>query len=309
MAFRLRPQESVDRGLRRLATKALRSAREGLRQATPPGNEAIHDARKSVKKVRAIVALIDADEGRGLGGCRKRMRRVSRSLSPLRDADAMLRMLTKLEQKDPRVFDEHTVARVRRRLSSHKQASMDAASKQGVWEIVDRELRKLRRRAKRWHPGHRGFRALAPGLRAAYRRGRKAMARALRRQRSDDFHEWRKHIKTLWYQLRLFEGSSPGLRTDIGALHRVESWLGDDHNVVVLCRELSKDVSLCDLERVRRSADRYQRELRRKALATTKHLYARPPGDYLRRAKKAWKAWRRHDEAQRRVQPPRRTAA
>jgi hypothetical protein len=58
MAFRLRPGESVAHGLRRLAKKELRSAWTELRKTDPPPDEAIHDARNSVKKVRAVMDLI-----------------------------------------------------------------------------------------------------------------------------------------------------------------------------------------------------------------------------------------------------------
>ncbi len=290
MAFRLRPDESVAHGLRRLATKELRSVRDELRRSDAPADDAIHEARKSVKKVRVIMELIDADHGHGLAAGPKRLRKVNRTLSELRDADAMLEILAKLRKKHPRLLDEHAVARVRRWLSSHKLASMKAARDDGAWKKIDRELGKLRQGVKRWRPAHRRFRALATGIRLTYRLGRKAMIRARRRRRPSDFHDWRKRVKELWYQLRLVEGSDPGIRRDVGVLQHVERWLGDDHNLVVLCAQLSKDASLCDLERVRHAADHYQRELRRKAIASCTRVYADSPDGYLRRVKHAWKA-------------------
>ena len=99
--------------------------------------------------------------------------------------------------------------------------------------------------AKRWSPAHRGFRALSPGIAVTHRQGRKAMARAQKRQDAPDFHEWRKQIKALWYALRLIEYSSRAIRRDVSVLHRAETWLGDEHNAVVLCAELSKDAAIC----------------------------------------------------------------
>src|SRR4051794_7821019 len=86
MAFALRRSESIRRGLRRLARKELGRAREQLRQSALPGEEEIHTARRSVKKVRAILRLIDSADGRGLQGAARRLRRVNRTLSCLRDA-------------------------------------------------------------------------------------------------------------------------------------------------------------------------------------------------------------------------------
>ena len=298
MAYRLRTGESVAHGLRRLSRKELLSARDELRRTSPPHEEAIHEARKSVKKVRAIVELIEADDGRGLATSRKRLRKVNSTLSQVRDADAMLEILTKLRNKSPHLFDEHTFARMRHQLSSHKQASLKAAQDDGAWQKVDEELRTLRQDARQWRPTHRRFGALAAGIRLTYARGRKAMARARKRQLAAvEFHEWRKQVKALWYQLRLIEGCSPAIRKDAALLHRVETYLGDDHNVVVLCAELSKDASFCDVEGLRRAADRYQCDLRQKALASTKPMYARTPDTYLRRVERAWNAWQRPKRA------------
>jgi CHAD domain-containing protein len=299
MAFRLRRGESVAAGLRRVAKKELLVARDELRKANPPHDEAIHEARKSIKKVRAIMDVIAADGGRGLGGCQKRARKVNRTLSRLRDADAMLAILTKLRHKHPREFDEHTFARVRRRLLLNKQTAMKAARTDGAWKAVDRELRTLRKRAKQWRPVHRRFGALAAGIQVTYRRGRKALALARKRQGAAEFHEWRKEIKALWYQLRLLERCSRGIGRDVRVLHQAETRLGDDHNLVVLCAELSKDASLCDLVRLRRLSDRYQCDLRRKTIAKTAGIYSGRPRSYVRRIRHAWKSWHRHATVER----------
>ena len=91
--------------------------------------DAIHEARKRVKKVRAILELIDDDGGSGLAHSEKRLRIVNRTLSTLRDADAMLSILTKLRSRNPRLFSEHTFALVRRRLLAHKRQAMKSAER------------------------------------------------------------------------------------------------------------------------------------------------------------------------------------
>ena len=307
MAFRLRSNESVAHGLQRLARKELRSAREELCRTHPPADEAIHEARKSIKKVRAIRDLIDADAGRGLGGDGRRLRTVNRRLSKLRDADAMLEILNKLKERDPDLFGEHTFARLKRRLSSHKQRTMRGARNDGALKQVDGDLRRLRKHVKQWRPAHRRFRALAAGIRATLRHGRKAKARAEKRQDAAAFHEWRKQIKALWYELRLVEGCSQPIAQDVAALHHAESSLGDDHNIAVLFDELSKGApsGLAGLKRVAR---RHQAELRRQALADTKGIYDASPRDYVRRVKRAWKIWRRRDQTAH-TPPPQQQAA
>jgi hypothetical protein len=61
----------------------------------------------------------------------------------------------------------------------------------------------------------------------------------------------------------------------------------------VLWTELSKDAghgeSRIDLDRVRLARDCYQSELRRKALASTKGIYARAPREYANSIRREWK--------------------
>jgi len=133
---------------------------------------------------------------------------------------------------------------------------------------------------------------LTHSIRAVHRRGRKAMTRARKRQQASDFHTWRKEIKSLWYALRLVEASDAGVRRDARALHDAETLLGNDHNLVVLCEELSKTLTACrvatDLDRLRLAADREQCRLREKAVARVTSIYGRRSGAYARGVAKAW---------------------
>jgi CHAD domain-containing protein len=295
MPFRLRSTESIADGLRRLAREELRSITTHLDGAAPPRDDTIHEIRKSVKKTRAILHVVGADHGRGLAKSAKRLHAINCRLSALRDADVMLETLQTLRIKDRGILNGRCFARVHRRLSSHQQSVMKAARRKETWQRVGQSVRKIRQDAKQWKPTHRQFGSLAASIRLAHQRGRTAMAHARKSQRAADFHEWRKQIKALWYELRLVEGSGPRIRRDVTALHRAEAWLGNEHNVVVLCDELSKDVpqgdSRIDLDRVRLVGDRYQCELRTKALASTKRIYERAPREYANSVRREWKRW------------------
>ncbi len=295
MAFRLRADESVADGLARLARKHLRVTLDELSRTSPPPDKAIHEARKSLKKARAILQALQADGAR-LERDETRLRRINRVLSPLRDAEAMVQTFAKLKDREPRLLSEHAFARLRRQLTSHRHGLMASAASDGTWDEAGRRLRRLRRSARRWQPAHRQFGAIAPGLSAAHRNGRTAMARALKHHGGDDFHEWRKAIKALSYQLRLLEPAGPRVRHDVAALRQAATWLGDDHNLVVLCAELSKQAVSCDAtvdaDRVRLAADKYQCVLRNKAIAAVRPIFERKSGAYVRGIKRAWQARR-----------------
>jgi CHAD domain-containing protein len=301
MAFRLKASESVRHGVRRLAAKELRHAREQFGHARRPSDDGIHEARKGMKKARAILQVIEADGGRHLGDARKRFQAVNQVLSPLRDADAMLEVLEELRARAPRLLSEHTFARVRRRLATEKRATLKNALRADRLKKLDRDLRRLRKSAKRWRQEASGFAALAPGIQTAHKRGRKALTRAHKRQRAADFHEWRKAVKALWYALRLLQGRSARIDRDIAALHRAETALGNDHNVVVLCEVLAADPSICrtaaDVDRVRLAGDSYQCEMRTQALKAARRIYAAHPRAYVRRIEHDWERSARWDRS------------
>jgi CHAD domain-containing protein len=295
MPFRLRSTESIADGLRRVAREELSSISTHLGGAAPPGDDAIHEIRKSVKKTRAILHVFDADDGLGLAKSAKRLHAINGRLSALRDADVMLETLRTLRIKDRSTLNGRCVARLHRRLASHNKSVMKAARRKGTWQRVGRSVRKIRRDAKQWKPKHCQCDSFAAAIRLSHRRGREAMARARKSELAADFHDWRQQIKALWYELRLVEGSSPRIRRDVTTLHRAEEWLGNDHNVLVLCDALSKGMpqgdSRIDLDRVRLVGDLYQSELRTKALASTKRIYARAPREYANSVRREWKEW------------------
>ena len=108
------------------------------------------------------------------------------------------------------------------------------------------------------------------------------------------------------------EGSGTRIRRDVKELHRAEEWLGNDHNVVVLCDALSKDVPLgdsrIDLDRVRLVGDLFQCQLRTKALAGTKRIYARASREYADSVWREWNRWHTRQEKRRSRRPEGATA-
>lgn len=296
MAFRLRSDESVAHGLRRLAAKNLRVAGDDLERGGPPSEEAIHDARKRVKKVRAILHLVREAGGRHLKNSHKQLRKVNRRLSPIRDADATLEILATIRERSPEVISEHAFARVRRTLAQHKYKTVRAARRARSYEKAIKALRGLRKRSKRWRSRHDDFEAIARGIRTTHRRAAAAMARALETGAAADFHEWRKQIKTLWYELRLLAASGGTVQKDIATLDAVEELLGDDHNVAVLRNRLARSktaLSEPEIDALRSAAERYRQQLRRQAVATARPIFKLSPKDYVRRIERAWKRWRR----------------
>src|SRR4051794_6121756 len=100
-----------------------------------------------------------------------------------------------------------------------------------------------------------------------FRRGRKRLARAKKKPAPENFHELRKSVKYHWYHLRLLEK----LWTDVLAgyeksLKELETWLGEDHNLVVLRGRIESNPAAFGAARTSQLAleliEKYQKELR-----------------------------------------------
>src|SRR5436190_20379458 len=98
MSFELKPDESLGKGLRRIVRGQLENGLEELTGARPePRDEALHEARKCFKKVRAMLRLVRPKIGtkmyRGENLC---IRDAARPLTEVRDAKILIETLDSL---------------------------------------------------------------------------------------------------------------------------------------------------------------------------------------------------------------------
>jgi CHAD domain-containing protein len=298
MAFRLERDESVSDGLRRVIREELKSAAELLANGMNDNpDEAIHEARKSVKKVRAVLRMAYPDPDGAPSRENASLRDIAGRLSEFRDDAAIIETFDDLKKahkpkRAPAGFRSVRAGLVRQL----RHARNDDVT--AVLHEASGNLLESRKRMKAWAARDlNGYDALAPGLEKTYRRGRKALTRALRVRSPENLHELRKRVKDHWYHVRLLEGiwsETMGAREK--SLKDLETWLGEDHNLVVLSERLAAEPSKYgnkrDLESVLRSSRDWQTELRQKALPLAERVYEEKPGEFIRRMKHLWQIWK-----------------
>jgi CHAD domain-containing protein len=283
MSFRLKPDETVRRGLKRIVRKQLRRGHQCLQRG---GDDRVHEARKSVKKVRALVRLLELADAKAIGRDARRLRAAGRVLSRRRDADAVLATLDRVRSHFPKHLPEHVAARIRRELI---QTRADIARETGNKRRVVRAARALetvRKSIRTWDVPKLDPLDLTNLLEKSYRAARKAMFKARKTTHAPDVHRWRKRVKTLWYQLRLLEGQAPKLRTVLQRFDRLETVLGEHHDLVVLESMLATDRRRRGAADARRQlaplSRRLQATLRRRALNQGRRLLERKPKAFAR---------------------------
>jgi CHAD domain-containing protein len=292
MPYLLAHDESIPRGLRRIAREEIDSAIGNLRvRQLSKRDMAVHEARKSIKKLRGVVRLLMPELGAAGPEENRVLRDLGRSLAEVRDAAAMIEtvdLLGKRFHADPAVARLAGVRTefVKRRRNARLHADSTSAAEDGIMT-----LRRLRRRLNTWNIGS-DFCSIAPGLKRTYRRGRRALARARKDPNARNLHDLRKRVKDYWYQVRILESlwTAPDVSPE-KALKDLQEDLGDAHNLAVL-RE--KAVATSDV--VVDLIDNLEKELRVKSLAAAKEIYAEKTGVHVAKLTALWIAWRGETE-------------
>jgi CHAD domain-containing protein len=124
VSYRFQHDESVPESVRRIAREELDSTVGRLSQPRPAvRDEAIHEARKGVKKVRALLRLVQSVLGDSYRTEGRVLRKAGRTLSELRDASSVIEILNQLQEKYPRQLRQSVVVPIRRGLLDGKKRS------------------------------------------------------------------------------------------------------------------------------------------------------------------------------------------
>ncbi len=296
MAYELRPQETVGEGVARCAREQLDGAIRALdRELDSDPVEAVHSARKAIKKERALLRLASGslardqrlrDDGR--------LRDVARTLSGVRDADVMVQTVDSLAHRFLGRLPASTFGAVREHL-------LDAGASQRGWDgtaalahAAARELAEIRSRTSDWDLGGDGWAVIESGLRRTYRRGRRALRAAAAERSTEALHAWRRRVKDHWYHLRLLAAlCGPIVAGAAQEADRLSDILGEDHDLGVLTELLagrSDELGSAEVDAVAAVIDERRGELQCEAWEIGRRLYVEKPRRFERRMRGLWEA-------------------
>ncbi len=298
MGYVFDPVSAVRWEVRRVAGERLDDAIERL-DAVIAGSAkvetAVHEVRKRCKETRGLARLAQPALGDDFRPFDRTVRDAANQLSAMRDAHALLATLDNLL----RAHDlDDRLEPVRDRQAA-LAAEATGAIEAGDERIVNARnlLDEARDRAEGWKLTG-GFDAIADGLTATYRRGRRALRTAQRDANDEHMHEWRKSVKHLWYQMRLLREASPSMIGPlIDQLDGLADALGDDHDLAVLVASLDADPDCYGtpdiVDHARRVARQQQLELRAAAFRTGTVIYTERPSEFSSRVTAYWRSTRR----------------
>jgi CHAD domain-containing protein len=286
--FRLELSETPKQGIPRVARGEL-DLTIGLLEAAPNGNgaaEAVHEARKSLKRLRALLRVSRPALDEHHYQLEKVVfRDAGRELSEARDTQVLLQTLDALISRYGDDLPVGTWSRLRDDLATGAQrAQASIGSYNGVLDV----LSNARMRVSNWQlPPEDGRVSLSDGFERIYRRGRHALRRARSEQTAENLHEMRKRSKDLWHAAQLLEPVCPDKMKPLAKeAHRLSDLLGDDHDLSVLldyARQRPTIIDPTELEMLRAAILLRGQSLRRQALECAAGLYRRKPRQMLHR--------------------------
>ncbi len=301
MTFRFKVHEGVPAAICRIARQELRGCITDLQEQQPNLHEAVHDFRKRCKKLRGLIRLVGVHLGADYEIFNQVLRDQARELSFLRDLQAQLEALSRLEGTQEETSPARQLSHLKDFLISVRdQAVEDQASLDAHIEAVKRQMKLLYRRVAQWQIPDEGFDAIRVGLMNTYRRARKAMQAAEVDPTDHHFHEWRKDVKYHWHHASLFVSMQPRLmRPHIQLADELAEFLGQDHDYAVLRQRLvaaDGDPTFREERQAALDALQAQQQIVRKRSAQLgANLHAESPRHLAKRWHAYWRTWQQSD--------------
>ena len=299
MPYRLKRKESVDEGLKRVALEQLQRAQQECEDRDLDGDTTVHQIRKRMKKMRALLRLAKDPLGdKTFRSGNHRARFLARRLAGDRDAQVMLDTAIALAGDDPVLAGagfEQVQTQLQTQVGHHEQQSdLLLRLQQSRQELIE-----MQNEVAEWPLRGKGFSTIESGLRRAYKRGRKALKKVARDANDEDMHTWRKRVKDYWYHVRLLENAWPGLMTcQADELKLLSELLGDHNDLSVLEKTLMQlpGEVLGDAQKDvwEGRIGREKRRLRRHAMLLGRRIYTEPAGRLIDRVEGYWEVWKGH---------------
>ena len=298
MAYRIKNSARLLEAGSRIYKEQVRHLYRDIENAPNDPDEALHEVRKRLKKIRALLKLyrylrpVAREENRFF-------RDLGRRLSDLRDAKAKLELLYALERESGKDPGASGLRPVREKLEVlHREQTADGRRILKALEETWRAIRKFEQEQAPWEsPAEDDMALLTSGLKRYYKRNQKAHRACFSKGKPNpeaDFHDYRKQAKTLYLQLQILENGWP----KIMKAYRIEwqrqaTLLGDDHDITIMQdllaeRNFRESLEPRNLFEFTAGMDSHRRDLRIRARTLGNLLLIDSPKIAARRIQTYW---------------------
>lgn len=305
MAYRLKEPNSLSTDIKRIIGEQIDAATEELTvKIESDRGEAIHDARKRFKKIRAVIRLVrndlDKKTYRQENIC---FRDAGRQLSDVRDAEVLSETLTKLEKHFKEYLNLEAFSDLEQLLTENYQKMSDRVFEEGdaVTKVVT-DINNAKKRINNWSLDN-DWSVLEGGMKRIYKHGYQDSRSIFKKQPTiENLHEWRKQVKYLWYHLKIVSPVwSDLLDCWVKQSHQLADYLGDDHDLAVLGQFISERqeqlASNSEIAVLTSLIKRRREQLQSSAKWLGQRIYVEKPKAFVGRLGSYWQIWQQEATA------------
>ncbi len=286
MTYRLRPNKPFVTEFRSVAESQLEKAIKLLAEQPRGPHEAVHDARKKFKRVRALYRLIQSDAKEFRRRENARIRDMAQTLSAVRDATALVETVDYLaasagspEEIAALTFASRTLTERRDRIASEEHdlpAKMKTAvttCREAIRSVEELDLNFGERRTARM---------LAAAWKRQRQRAHAALHECHEHAGGEAFHELRNSGQTYWMNLSLLGGIWPSaMRAKQEQAKGLVDILGHEHDLSVLSELVNESPEIFGgsetLALILGAIIARQQSLRQEALPLAEKVFAEEP--------------------------------
>jgi CHAD domain-containing protein len=300
VATRFKADRPLKRSVRKIAQRLIDDCLEKLAVTAPSErDEAIHDARKSLKKLRSLLRLIrPALSKSDYKQQNERFRDAGLPLTQARDLKILIESFDGVvkecvpEGDPPPSLVELRTTVLAELFREHEQLQSD-----GELDSIASHLKEARDDVRKWSRVPDRWRTLSRGLKATYMRVLEARDAVENDSTVEKCHEWRKQVRYLRYGLGLVRFLNPDrLKALVEEIDRVNKLLGSSRDLTLLKKRLSEEVAVSSdgalNERLNAVIDRRRDEVTTEACRLAGELFAADPEEFVSGLKADWKAIR-----------------
>lgn len=271
---------------------------EVLANEGPLDAKSVHEIRRNVKRIRALLQLVRSDMKSQAAEWDQALQSVNRSLSAARDLEICLQTARDLSS-NASASQRSVLNRLSDELAQRQAVVLRADDPAVLRPELSAQLETVKAGFLAWQPSQSGFRLIKPALRKMSKQARKIIQALREHATSEKLHSLRKVVKLRLYWLETFEPIWPrGLGAERNMVDSLSDRLGKHHDLEVLIErlhdsEVAGDEAMHDaLQRVVHRLKRRQHKLERQSLKMARRLFAERPKAMCKRWRTLVKIWR-----------------
>ncbi|MCK5136933.1 MAG: CHAD domain-containing protein [Bacteroidales bacterium] len=258
-------------------------------------HKAIHESRKSIKRIRAVLQLIRDEIGYSHYYRENRFYRdLSRRMTHVRDSYVLFETVGLIEHNHPELLpaDDFLYLKDRLTLRIEEDLSRFIHSSGGFEEILG-DINLARERIDHFCQLRNGTISIRKGIRRIYRRGRRYLSSVQKQFNMDEFHEYRKNTKYLLYHMELFQPIFPKLiKAYANTIDRHAEILGIirdyDRLELYLQDATREEISPTTRKKLLEKIRDHRQELMGKIFLKSDLIYAEKPKEFVKRINTYW---------------------